>query len=94
MFWGAGNRDPAVFPEADRYVLDRKPNRHIAFGHGIHSCLGAPMARMELRVVLEEILARTASFAVQGEVVRPKFHRMGVVALPVRLDQALSRTTS
>ncbi|MEY2855085.1 MAG: hypothetical protein RL030_2217, partial [Pseudomonadota bacterium] len=54
LFWAAGNRDGKVFPVPDAYVLDRKPNRHLAFGRGIHTCLGAPMARMELRVALEE----------------------------------------
>ncbi len=88
MFWGSGNRDPAAFPEPDRYVLDRKPNRHLAFGQGIHTCLGAPMARMEIRVALEEMLSRTASFEIAGPVERAAFHRMGVLSLPVRLVAA------
>ncbi len=88
MFWGAGNRDPAAFPDADQVILNRKPNRHLAFGQGIHTCLGAPMARMEVRVAVEEMLARTASFEIAGEVERPRFHRMGVSALPVKLTPA------
>ena len=49
----AANRDPAVFPDADKVVLDRAENRHAAFGLGIHRCLGSHLARMEVRVALE-----------------------------------------
>lgn len=83
MFWASGNRDPAAFPEPDSCIIDRRPNRHLAFGNGIHTCLGAPMARMEIRVALEEMLAATAHFAVAGQVKRAQFHRMGVVSLPL-----------
>jgi cytochrome P450 len=58
----AANRDPDVFPDADRVVLDRADNRHAAFGLGIHRCLGSNLARMELRVALEQWLARYPSF--------------------------------
>ncbi|MHB8506390.1 MAG: cytochrome P450 [Acidimicrobiales bacterium] len=58
----AANRDPAAFPDADRVVLDRAVNRHAAFGLGIHRCLGSNLARMELRVALEEWLARYPEF--------------------------------
>ena len=88
MFWAAGNRDESAFPQAEKYILDRKPNRHLAFGRGIHTCLGAPMARMEIRVALEEMLKRTKSFSLNGAVERAKFHRMGVVSLPARLIRA------
>jgi cytochrome P450 len=58
----AANRDPEVFPDADRVVLDRAENRHAAFGLGIHRCLGSNLARLELRVALEEWLARFPEF--------------------------------
>jgi cytochrome P450 len=58
----AANRDPAVFPDADRVILDREDNRHVAFGLGIHRCLGSNLARMELRVALSEWLARYPDF--------------------------------
>lgn len=58
----AANRDPDVFCEADRVVLDRADNRHAAFGLGIHRCLGSNLARMELRVALEQWLARYPTF--------------------------------
>jgi cytochrome P450 len=50
----AANRDPEAFPDADEVVIDRQENRHAAFGLGIHRCLGSNLARMELRVALEE----------------------------------------
>jgi cytochrome P450 len=58
----AANRDPEVFPDADKVVLDRTENRHAAFGLGIHRCLGSNLARMELRVALEEWMAHYPDF--------------------------------
>jgi cytochrome P450 len=58
----SGNRDPEVFPRADEVVLDRADNRHAAFGLGIHRCLGSNLARMEVRVALEEWMARYPEF--------------------------------
>jgi cytochrome P450 len=58
----SANRDPEAFPDADEVVLDRAVNRHSAFGLGIHRCLGSNLARMELRVALEEWIARYPDF--------------------------------
>jgi cytochrome P450 len=58
----AANRDPDVFERADEVVIDRARNRHIAFGVGIHRCAGSNLARMEMRVALEEWLARVPEF--------------------------------
>ncbi|SBT51225.1 cytochrome P450 [Micromonospora auratinigra] len=55
----AANRDGTVFPDADRLDLTREVNPHLGFGHGVHHCVGAQLARMELRVVLETLLDRT-----------------------------------
>lgn len=63
LMWGSANRDPSAFPDAARLDLDRShPKAHVGFGSGIHFCLGAPLARMETRVVLERLLARTSGF--------------------------------
>ena len=58
----AANRDPEAFPDADKVIIDRAVNRHVAFGVGIHRCAGSNLARMELRVALEEWLARIPEF--------------------------------
>ena len=59
----AANRDPAVFPDADRVVIDRTENRHVAFGLGIHRCIGSNLARMEITVALQEWLKRIPEFS-------------------------------
>jgi cytochrome P450 len=58
----AANRDPAVFEGPDEFIPDRKPNPHATFGAGIHKCVGAPFARMELRVAIDVWLQRSVSF--------------------------------
>ena len=58
----AANRDPAVFPDADKVVIDRKQNPHAAFGLGIHRCVGSNLARMEMTVAIEEWLKRIPHF--------------------------------
>ena len=62
---------------------ERSPNRHVGFGRGIHQCIGAPLARLEVRIALEELLARTSSFSLAGPVARPAWPRLGVDRLPL-----------
>ena len=63
--FAAANRDPAVFERPDEVILDRESNRHMAFGSGIHRCAGSNLARMELRVAVEEWLARIPDFRIE-----------------------------
>lgn len=64
----AANRDPEMFPDADKVVIDRAENRHGAFGLGIHRCIGSNLARMEMTVAIEEWLKRIPDFRVDGDV--------------------------
>ena len=67
--WGGPrlNRDPKVFESPSEFRIGRKSDRHMSFGFGIHTCPGAPLARMELRVLLEELLRRLPDLAVPAE---------------------------
>jgi cytochrome P450 len=88
LHWAAANRDPGHFQEPDRCVIDRSPNEHLTFGRGIHRCIGIDLARLEIRVALEELLARTSWFEPAGEPVRTTYIRPGVSHLPLRLMRA------
>jgi cytochrome P450 family 130 len=62
LIWGAANLDEREFPDAETFDIRRAAPRHLGFGHGIHFCLGAPLARLESRVAFEELLARVPDF--------------------------------
>jgi hypothetical protein len=83
----AANRDPAVFPDADKVLLDRKENRHAAFGLGIHRCVGSNLARMEITVALEELLKRVPVFALDGKVTWSEGTVRGPRVLPLRIGR-------
>ena len=88
VFPAVANRDPRVFDRPEELDLAREHNPHIAFGHGIHHCLGAPLARLELQVALGTLLRRLPSLelAAPAEEVPWKSDHVvrGVAALPVR----------
>jgi cytochrome P450 len=89
---GPANRDANRFAEADAFRVDREPNPHLAFGHGAHFCLGAHLARLEIRVALSEFLARIGSFHLTGppEWTRSNRHS-GIRHLPIRLARTPAR---
>ena len=61
--WIAANRDPRAFDAPDDFRIDRDPALNLLYGAGVHVCPGAPLARLELRVLMEELLARAADIA-------------------------------
>lgn len=83
LVWASGNRDEDRFPNADRCVIDRQPNPHLVFGRGIHKCLGQPLALLELKIAIEELLRATTWIDVAGPVNRTGWVRYGVSSLPV-----------
>ena len=76
-----------MFPDAGEFRFDR-PNlsRSLAFGRGPHNCPGAGLGRLELRVALEELLARTGHFELNGEIVPTRFPEIGALSVPLRFE--------
>jgi cytochrome P450 family 142 subfamily A polypeptide 1 len=88
LMYGSANRDPEVFAEPDVFDVTRKPGGHIAFGLGTHFCLGAALARLELRIFFEEWIARVGEAAWaddRGPRIQPNAFVRGVAAFPVEL---------
>ena len=83
---GSANRDELQFDDPMHFDVGRDPNPHLAFGHGVHFCLGAHLARLEMRVVFEELLPAFSSIELTGPVEWTRSNRhTGVRRLPVRL---------
>ena len=86
MMYGSANRDEARFENAAELDLNRPVKRHLAFGEGIHHCIGAPLARLEARIALEEFLRAVLSYEF---VAPPEVHHFtglrGMTSLPVRV---------
>jgi hypothetical protein len=94
--WGmlaSANRDPARFPDPDRFDIERKPNDHLAFGGGPHYCLGAHLARMEAQVAIGELVRRFDGLALESEAVEwgPSLFRVpGRLPITFRARKALA----
>ncbi|WP_322779624.1 cytochrome P450 [Frankia sp. Cas4] len=81
---GSANRDPEVFERADEFDVGREPNPHVAFGGGVHFCVGAPLARVELAIAVRSLMARFPALSFAGTPVRrPTFVQRGWSYLPV-----------
>lgn len=81
--FGSANLDPGAIARPAELDLERRPNRHVGFGRGIHQCIGAPLARLEVAIAMGELLMRTSSFQLAGPVTRPPWPRLGVDSLPL-----------
>jgi cytochrome P450 len=88
---GSANRDERHFPEPDRFDIRRAPNSHLAFGHGIHGCLGAALSRLESKIALTDLLARFVEFEMASEEPWPPrkaLHVHGPARLPLLMKSA------
>jgi len=87
LLYISGNRDEEVWPDADKFRVDRENNRHVAFGYGAHLCLGQHLAKMEMRILYEELLPRLKSVALDGEVKMTQAYFVnGPKKLPIRFE--------
>ncbi len=89
LIWASANRDEAVFGDPDEFRLDRGPKQNLLYGAGIHVCPGAELARLELRVVMEELLARTREVALLPDepAVRATYPAGGFTSVPLRVER-------
>ncbi|MDT3710274.1 MAG: cytochrome P450 [Pseudomonadaceae bacterium] len=94
LIWASANRDEAVFGDPEEFRLDREPQLNLLYGAGIHVCPGAPLARLELRVVMEELLGHTRRIALLADQqpVKAFFPASGFSSLPVHIEKAENAT--
>ncbi len=90
MIVAAANRDPAQFKDPEKFDIARDPNDHVAFGEGIHFCIGAPLARMEARIAFEAMLARFPRLRLKDPAMKPvykgSYFLRGLESLPLAID--------
>jgi cholest-4-en-3-one 26-monooxygenase len=92
LFLASANRDEEVFNEPDRFDIGRSPNEHLAFGYGEHFCLGANLARLELRVLMQELLAYLGAIEPAGPISRTRSVVVpGIKHLPIRFGNTAAR---
>ncbi|MDT4849918.1 4-nitrotryptophan synthase [compost metagenome] len=93
LVWAPANRDEAVFWDPNEFRLDRNPELNLLYGAGIHVCPGAPLARRELRIVMEELLGRTSRIALapDEEPVKAFFPASGFSSLPLHIQKPSSQ---
>ena len=84
LILAAANRDPEAFPEPDRFVFDRPNRQNVALGHGIHYCLGAPLARLEGRIALHCLRTVAGYSSSRGSHIRQQFQRPATALSPSR----------
>jgi len=85
LFLASANRDETVFADPDKFDVGRSPNEHVAFGYGEHFCLGANLARLEMRVLFQELLPHLGDIELAGPVSRTRSVVVpGIKHLPVR----------
>lgn len=90
-FVGSANRDPGIFVDPERFDIGRAPNPHLAFGHGIHACLGAVLSKLEARVLFAELFRRVKRFRLASSEPWPPrnvFHVHGPSRLPLTVEPA------
>ncbi len=85
LLWASADRDEAVFGDPDEFRLDRDPADNLLYGTGIHSCTGAPLARLQLRVLVEELLDRTTDVRAAAPAVPARYPSGGYATVPVVL---------
>ena len=89
MVYASANRDERVFDDPDTFRFDRDNIRqHLGFGRGAHQCAGAGLVRLEMRIFLEELLKRTKSMALDGELVMTRLPELGPLSTPVVFEAA------
>jgi cytochrome P450 len=86
----AANRDPAKFPAPEKFDITREPNEHVAFGEGIHFCIGAPLARLEASIAFGAMLDRFPNLRFKDANLKPKYKGSyilrGIESLPMAID--------
>jgi cytochrome P450 len=92
LFYASANRDEEVFPDGDRFRIDRHPNDHVGFGRGEHVCLGAHLARLEIRSAFDELRTRLRRAELDGPVERVRSSFVGgIKRVPLRWEVVPAR---